>query len=497
MERSSMASEPLATALVLLAVGVLLLASVAASRFARRSGVPVVLLFLLLGMVAGSEGLGGIQFHDYALAYRVGTLALVLILFDGGMRTPLASLRRATAAATALATVGVVITAALVGAVAHALGFGWTEGLLLGAIVAPTDAAAVFSVLRGGGVHLEERVAAVVELESGLNDPTAVLLTVALTRALATGHPLRPVLPAIVLAELVIGAVLGVAIGLAARFLLAHVRVQASGLYPLITISVACIAYGGASLLLGSGFLAVYAAAVVLGNSRVPYPGALFRVHDFVAWASQIGMFLALGLLVLPSHLVAVAPMGLAIALFLAFVARPVAVFACTLPFRPRLREVALVSWIGLRGAVPITLAVIPILAGLAGAHRIFDVVFFVVLVSALLQGSTARWLARRLGLAGVEEPAPEAVLEIGSTRPLDAELMAFRIVRSAAVCGVRVADIPFPEGASMMLLVRGESLLAPRGDTVLEADDHVYVFCRREDAGLLRLLFGRTEGEE
>jgi cell volume regulation protein A len=491
-----MASEPHATEVVLLAVGLLLLASVAASRVSTRSGVPVVLLFLALGMLAGSEGIGRIHFEDYALGYRVGTLALVLILFDGGLRTPRSILRGAVGPAAVLATAGVAVTACVVGAAARLLGFTWMQGLLLGAIVAPTDAAAVFSVLRGGGVHLKERVGAVIELESGLNDPMAVLLTVALTTAIAHHEPLRATLPLLVVLQLAIGAGVGLALGFAARALLSRLHLRASGLYPVLTGGLACIAYGAASLASGSGFLAVYVAGVFLGNSRLPYQSALLRVHDFVAWASQIGMFLVLGLLVFPSRLLPVAPTGLAIALLLAFVARPIAVAVCVTPFGYRAREVALLGWVGLRGAVPIILAVIPILSNAAGAHTIFNAVFFVVIVSAVLQGGTAGWLTRKLGLGTREAPPPEAMLEIASMRPIDGELLSFSIAPAASVCGARLADIPFPDGASAMLVVRGVSLVAPKGDTVLAEGDHVYVFCRRDDAPLLRLLFGRPEEE-
>lgn len=489
-----MTSEPHATEVVLLVMGLLLLASVMASRASARSGIPAAILFLGLGMLAGSEGLGGIGFADYGLSYRVGTLALVLILFDGGMRTPARIVRRALAPATVLATVGVAITAGIVGAAAHSLGFPWKQGLLLGAIVAPTDAAAVFSLLRGGGIHLKERVGAVVELESGLNDPTAVLLTVALTATLARHEPLRATLPLLVAAQLAVGAGLGLAFGFGARALLARMHLRSAGLYPVLTSAVAFTAYGATSLAFGSGFLAVYAAGIVLGNGRLPYESALLRVHDFVGWASQITMFLVLGILVFPHRLVSVAPTGLALALFLAFVARPIAVAACLLPLGYGPREVLLLGWMGLRGAVPIVLALIPVLAGANGSYSIFNVVFFVVLVSTVLQGGTARWLTLKLGLASKEARAPDAVLEIASMRPLDGALLSFLIAPAVLVNGAAIADIPFPDGASVMLVVRGRSLVAPKGDTVLREGDHVYVFCRPEDVGLLHLLFGRAE---
>jgi len=482
-----------ATALSLLVAGALLALSVIAARFVRGAGIPVVLLFLGLGMLAGPEGLGHIAVESYGLAYQVGSLALVFILFDGGLRTPLEVVRRAAAPATVLATAGVLLTAAMVGAGAHLLGFSWMGGLLLGVIVASTDSATVFSVLRGGGVHLQERVAAVVELESGLNDPMAAILTFELTAALLAGRPPHPWLLGLeVVEQLAIGGAIGIAVGLAARFVATHVRLHAGGLYPMLTAALALVAYGLATLASGSGFLAVYAAGFVLGNGRLPNRGTMLRIHDFLAWAGQIGMFIVLGMLVRPSRLVGIAPVGLAIALMLAFVARPLAVVACLLPFRFSVRETAAIGWIGLRGAVPIILALVPVLARARGAEDIFDVVFFVVLGSVLLQGGTTRAVTRRLGLSSPAPPTPAALLEIESTRPLDVELITFCVDPASAVCGARIADIPFPARSSAMLVVRGSELLAPKGDTELLAGDHVFVFCPREDVAVVRLLFGR-----
>jgi cell volume regulation protein A len=319
------------------------------------------------------------------------------------------------------------------------------------------------------------------------------MLTMAFTAPLAMGRPLelsRDVLQ--IVSELAIGGAIGAAVGFGARILTRHVRLSSGGLYPVLTVALALMAYGVASLASGSGFLAVYVAGILLGNGRLPNRGTLLRIHDFIAWASQIGMLIVLGLLVVPSRLLAVAPDGLWMALLLAFVARPLAVAACLLPFRFHPREILLIGWVGLRGAVPIILALIPVLANVPGAERIFNIVFFVVLVSITLQGGTVRWLTRRLGL-GVDEPAvPHALLEIESNRPLDVELITFYVTPASAVCGARIVDIPFPERSSATLVVRGEELLAPRGDTELQAGDHVFVFCPRAEVPLVRLLFGR-----
>ncbi len=271
-------------------------------------------------------------------------------------------------------------------------------------------------------------------------------------------------------------------------------RLSAAGLYPVLTLALALLAFGLPSLLWGSGFLAVYAAAVVMGNGPLPYLTGLRRVHDALAWFSKVAMFLLLGLLAFPSRLMAQAGTGVALALLLVFVARPLVVAACLIPFRFSAREVLFIGWVGLRGAVPIILATFPVLAGVQGATGVFDLVFFVVVVSTALQGSTARWLARRLGLERGGPPPPRAVLEIVSTRELSGEVLTFFVEPASAVAGSRISDLPFPDNAAVMLVLRGRSLVAARGRTVLEPGDHVYVFAAPEDVPLVRLLFGREE---
>jgi cell volume regulation protein A len=486
--------EPFPTAVALAAAGVLLAASVLASRGSGRAGVPAALLFLLVGMVAGS--VLDLGFDDHRLAFRAGTIALVLILFDGGLSTPVSSLRRVLVPAGVLATGGVAATAALAALGARAVGLGWPEAALFGAIVSSTDAAAVFSVLRGARIQLRRRVAHVLELESGVNDPMAVMLTLGFTSALAEHHrPSLALLPEIAL-QLAVGLLVGWGIGRAGRFVLPRARLNAGGLYPVLTLAIAFLSFGSATILHGSGFLAVYVTAVTLGNGPLPYRTGLVRVHDAMAWFSQVGMFLVLGLLAVPTRLWAVALPGLALALFLVFLARPAAVIASLLPFRFAPREVAFISWVGLRGAVPIILATYPILSGVEAGRRIFDLVFFVVVVSTLLQGAPIRWLAGRLDLVVPGPPSPRAVLEIVSRDPLAGEVLSFYVEREAAVAGSAIADLPFPEGATVMLIVRGHELVPPRGQTSLEPGDHVYVFAKPEESGFVKLLFGRQEDE-
>ncbi len=487
-------AEPLPTAVLLAATGLLLAASVVVSRASGRLGLPLALLFLVVGVLAGSEGIGRITFDDYALTFRVGTVALVLILFDGGLNTDLSALRRVIAPAGVLATAGVAGTAGVMALGARALGASWADALLIGAIVSSTDAAAVFSILRSAGVQVRQRLAHLLEVESGVNDPMAVILTLAVTRAVAAGE--RPGFPVVLeaAAQLAVGLGAGVAIGLGGRWMLARIRLAAGGLYPVLTLAIAFVAFGAPTLVWGSGFVAVYTAALVLGNGPLPYASGLRRVHDAMAWFSQVAMFLLLGLLAFPTRLASVAGTGVALGLFLALVARPLIVFLLLLPFRIRLRETAFVAWVGLRGAVPIMLATFPVLAGVPGALHVFDVVFFIVVVSALVQGTTIGWVARRLGLEVQGAPPARAVLEIVSTQRLAGDVMSFYVEPASAVAGSRIADLTIPEGSSVMLVVRGRELLAARGSTVLRPGDHVYVFASAEDRGFVQLLFGRQE---
>jgi cell volume regulation protein A len=488
-------TEPAATALLLTVFGLLLALSVGFSRGLGKVTIPTALIFLVIGMLAGSEGVGGIRFDDYHFAFRLGTVALVLILFDGGLNTPLKAVKAAARPAITLATVGVAATAGLVGAAAHWTGFDWPTALLLGAVVSSTDAAAVFAVLRGSGLQLSKRVGTTLEVESGLNDPMAMILTIALTANLTrhtTGLGWR--LPVEIGLQLVIGLAAGLAIGHGGRRLLGRLHLPASGLYPVITLALALLAFGVPTLLLGSGFLAVYVSAVILGNGVLPFKSSLLRVHDALAWLAQISMFLVLGLLVFPSQLPAVAWTGLGLALFLAVVARPLVVALCLAPFGYAPKEIGYVGWVGLRGAVPIILAMVPVLEGAPASGLLFNVVFFIVVINALIPGATVPWVTRKLGLESQEPPAPQAVLQIESRQELSGELMSYYIDAHLAVTGVSLADLSFPEGAAVMLIVRGQDLLPPRGSTVLQTGDHVYLIARPEDKGFIQLLFGRPE---
>src|SRR5687768_14872985 len=492
-----MQQEPLATALIFTTFAALVLASVVFSRLFERTGLPVGLFFIAIGMLAGSDGLGGIEFTDYRFAFRVGTAALVLILFDGGLNTPLESLRRVWAPAGLLATFGVAGTGLLTSAGARLLGFDWPQALLLGAIVSSTDAASVFAVLRSSGISLKRRVGSTLEAESGLNDPMAVILTVALTASLVRGEtPSIPLLALQVVEELAIGGALGFGIGWLGSKALLRLRLRALGLYPVVTLAIALLAFGLTTLLNGSGFLAVYVTGVVLGNGVVPYRNGVVRTHDAMAWLSQIVMFLVFGLLVFPRQLPSVAIPGLMLALLLAFVARPLIALACLLPFKFSPREAGYVGWVGLRGAVPIVLAIFPVLEGAPGAHLIFNVVFFVVVANAILPGATVKWATRLFGMEVDEPPRPHAVLELESMAPIKGELMTFYVDEALAVAGVPLSEMPFPEGAAAALIIRGDEMIPPKGTTVLMPGDYIYLFARPEDKQFMLLMFGRPEEE-
>jgi potassium/hydrogen antiporter len=490
-------SEPAATAVLVTICGFLLAVSVLSSRASQRFGVPIALFFLVVGILAGSEGIGGIPFDDFRLAFRMGALALALILFDGGLNTPVEVIRRVWGPAAVLASLGVILIAGLVAGVGWLAGLPWPAAMVLGAIVSSTDAAATFAVLRASGLQLKRRVAGVLEVESGGNDPTAVILTTTLTANLMSPGEvgLAGVLSSIV-THLLIGAAIGLCAGYAGRALIGRVHLVTGGLYPALMLGIGLLSFGVATLAEGSGFLAVYLTGIVLGNGPLPYRAGLLRIFDALGWLSQIGMFLVLGLLVFPSRLGEMAWIGLGVALLLAIVIRPLVVALCLAPFRYPRRETAFIGWVGLRGAVPIVLATYPVLAGAPGADRIFHLVFFIVVVGAIVPGATVAWATRRLGLESPQPPAPPAVLAIESRVPLEGELLSFYVDDALVVCGVRLDELEFPEGASVALIVRGNRLVPPKGSTALQPGDHVYLVAQQEDRPFIQLMFGRPEEE-
>ncbi|AEY02177.1 potassium/proton antiporter [Oceanimonas sp. GK1] len=474
-----------------LLTGVLLGLSVLATLVSARSGIPILLIFLLLGMLAGESGPGGIQFESYSLAYSVGNLALAIILLDGGMRTRMDTFRVGLKPALSLATLGVVITSGITGLLAvYILDLGWLQGLLLGAIVGSTDAAAVFSLLGGRGMQLNQRVGASLEIESGTNDPMAIFLTLTLI-ALITGE-MNSMGDALLflLTQLGVGALAGL---LGGRLLVQLIRRihLVSGLYPLLVFGFGLTLFGLTALLEGSGFLAVYLAGLVLGNSRLRNLESILPVFDGLAWLSQIGLFLVLGLLISPTDMWAMALPASLIALAMIFVARPLAVLASLLPFfRFNVRELGFISWVGLRGAVPIVLAIFPLMAGIEEGGLLFNVAFFVVLFSLLVQGSTLSPVARWLEVEVPPVPAPKRRSMLGIFKEDDFEMFLYR-VESQSLDGVVVRQLTFPPHCRVAAVFRDENLLPASGSTRLAMNDMLCVIGRSTHLKTLNNMFG------
>lgn len=465
---------------VVLVGALLLVIGIVSSKFSARFGLPGLVVFIGVGMLAGSEGIGGIGFEDYTAAHAVGTVALAVILFDGGLRTSWSSFRLAAAPALVMATVGVVLTTLVTGAAAALLaGIPLLHALLLGSIVGSTDAAAVFSILRSQGVRLRERLAATLEVESGSNDPMAIFLTVGLILYLTGRMDSGLDLGLFFLLQFGVGIAVGVLAGLGTARLVNAINVEAAGLYPLLTAAGGMLAYGAAAVLGGSGFLAVYLAGIVIGNSNQVFQRGTLHFVDAAAWMSQIAMFVVLGLLSTPSALLENFWVGLAIAFVLIFVARPVAVGLTLLPFRFPPRELALLSWGGLKGAVPIILATYPLLLGLRGGETIFNLVFFVVLVSAISQGWSLPFVAERLGLVLPTSARPPVSLEITSLKHVDGDIVEYTITPDSRAADRQIRELALPDGVVVAMISRGSEIIPPRGSTVLRPDDHVFIVLR------------------
>jgi cell volume regulation protein A len=462
--------------------GVLLVIGIVSSKLSARLGLPVLVLFLAVGMLAGEDGPGGIDFDDFVTTHAIGTLALAIILFVGGLQTRAAALAASWKPAAALATLGVLVTAAITGtAAAFILEIPLLAGLLLGSIAASTDAAAVFSVLRSQGVHLRPRLAATLEVESGSNDPMAIFLTVGLVEVLTGGMELGAGLLTLFAAQMGIGALAGLGSGWLAVRVINRINLGAAGLYPVLVGACGLVAFGLAATLGGSGFLAIYLAGIVLGNSRIVFQRGTFLFMDGLAWMGQIVMFVVLGLLSTPSDVAAVAGPALLISLVLIFLARPLAVRPILLAFGYGWREQLLIAWVGLKGAVPIVLATFPLMFGVPDGALLFNVVFFVVLVSATLQGWTLPLVASALGLQEARAPRPPVSLELMALEDVQAEIVDYLVAPASPLAGRLVRDLRLPDGAILALVTRGRTLITPRGSTALQPGDHLFVIARAE----------------
>lgn len=464
---------------VVLVVSVLLGLGVLTSTVSDRFGIPALLLFLGVGMLAGSEGPGGIAFDDAALAQFLGTVALIFILFSGALSTDWGSVRPVLREGVLLASIGVLLTACVTGlGVRWMLDLPWAESMLVGAIVSSTDAAAVFSILRAKNVSLKGRLAPLLEFESGSNDPMAVFLTMGLiiymTKPGVSGWDFLVFLAL----QVGVGLFFGLAMGRVMVLTLRRLKVGYDALYPVMSLALAMLTYGLAASLGGSGFLAVYAAGLIMGNSDVPHKREYLHFHDVLAWLMQIAMFLALGLLVFPSRLLPVAGVGLMLALWLMFVARPISVFVGMPPRTLGWREKAMLSWVGLRGAVPIVLATYPRLAGVQQSEELFNIIFFVVLASVLVQGPLIPRMARWLK---VDAPAPRKP-RFPAAHALDLDRgrgpREIHVPAGAPAVGRRIAELGLPRQFLVVMIARGDRLSVASGQTVLEADDTILAVC-------------------
>ncbi len=449
----------------------MLLTAVGAVRLSSRSGLPSLLIYLGIGVAIGSDGIG-VAFTDVELTQVIGYAALVVILAEGGLSTKWEEIKPALPAAAVLSTLGVAVSVGVTAAGGHYLvGLDWRQSLIIGAVVSSTDAAAVFSVLRR--VPLPRRLTGVLEAESGFNDAPVVILVVAFSAAGPVSH--WYVLIGEIALELAIGAAIGLAVGCLGAYGLRRVALPASGLYPIAVMAIAVTAYAAGALVHGSGFLAVYLAALILGNAKLPHWPATRGFADGLGWIAQIGMFVLLGLLVTPHDLIDDIGPAVIVGLVLTLVARPLEVVVSLLPFRMNWREQALMSWAGLRGAVPIVLATIPMVGDVPGSGRIFNIVFVLVIVYTLVQGPTLPWLARRLRLGEEEKPA-DLGIESAPLERLHGHLLSVSVPPGSRINGVEIGELRLPTGSAVTLVVRDGQSFVPGPTTVLRYGDELLV---------------------
>jgi potassium/hydrogen antiporter len=476
---------------LILVSGAMLGGALVASLLATRVRIPALLLFLGLGMLAGSDITGWIYLDDYELARTVGVIALALILFEGGLAAGLDEVRPVLRPASGLAFIGTIATALITGFIASWLfDFSVLEGLLLGSILAATDSAAVFSVLRGS--TLRRKVARTLEAESALNDPVAVLLVLGFIDWIQEPSYGLLDMAGLFAAQISIGIALGLATGWIGVAALRRVRLASSGLYPVASLTIGALAFGSAASLGGSGFLAVYLAGLVLGSPHIPARRTVAAFHDGLAWVAQLSLFFVLGLLVFPSEFGGVAFEGTVIGLVCVLFARPIATFLATISEQFTNAERIALGWAGLRGAVPVVLATFPVIDGVADSRDLFNLFFFAVLISTLLQGATFEPLARWLGVTTTEPALPRPLAESGTIRGLGAEVVEYPVAPNDAIAGLRVRDLGLPREALVTVIVRGERAIPPRGSTVIAAGDRLHLLVTREAAGLFPSLIER-----
>jgi potassium/hydrogen antiporter len=475
--------------LILLLVGAILAASIVVALGASRTGVPALAAFLALGMVLGSDGLGGIEFDDAELARTVGVAGLAAILFEGGLSTSWRRLRQVAVPAALLSTVGVVVTTVLTGVAAHALfDLTWLESFLLGAVVSSTDAAAVFATLRY--THIKRRLARTLEAETGVNDPMAIALTVGLIEWIEHRDFGFVDLMLLVVRVMGLGLLVGVVLGAAAMWTFARLPESIGAFAPVASVAAAALSFGIADVIGGSGFLAVYLVGLAVGSTPSRYRRQLVSFHEGLAFLAQVTMFVVLGLLVFPRQLPAVAVSGLVLAALLVFVIRPAAVWISTAFSSFSWRERTLLGWAGLRGAVPIVLGTFVLSSSIGSSETIFNAVFFVVVVSALVQGTTLERVAARLGLVTPAPAVAAAPLEVDAKLPL--ELVEFAVTGDDSIDGAAVRELGLPRSALIAVISRDGESIPPRGNTMVAAGDHLFVLVPSKARADLEDVFAR-----
>ena len=475
--------------LLLLIVGGVLAASIVVAFGATRAGVPSLVAFLGLGMLLGSDGLGGIEFDDAELARKVGVVALAAILFEGGLATSWRRLREVAVPATLLATVGVVVTAILTGLAAYALfDLSWLQSVLLGAVVASTDAAAVFATLRF--THIGRRLARTLEAETGGNDPMAIALTIGLIDWIQKPDYGIGDLALLVVRQLGLGLLVGVALGAAATWVFARLPHSIGAFAPVASVAAGALSFGVADVIGGSGFLAVYLVGLAVGSTPSRFRRQLVAFHEGLAFVAQVVMFVVLGLLVFPHELGSVALSGLALAALLVLVIRPVAVWVSTALSRFTTRERLLLGWAGLRGAVPIVLGTIVLSEEVHDSKTIFNAVFFVVVVSTLVQGTTLEWVAEKLQVVSVVPAELAPPLEVGDRSSL--ELVEFDVAADHAIAGSAVRELGLPRTALVAVVARGDETIPPRGSTAIRPGDRLFVLAPRSLRPEIEDVFAR-----
>jgi len=475
---------------ILLIASVLIFISVLAGKTSFRIGVPTLILFLAVGMLAGSEGIGKIPFDDPGLAQFIGIVALNFILFSGGFETDWNSVKPILWQGIALSVVGVLLTAFTLGLfVWWVTDFTIYEGLLLGAIVSSTDAAAVFSILRSKSLALKGHIRPTLEFESGSNDPMAYILTIVFIGLVQNGEQSFWSVLLMFLTQLLLGGALGYLFGLGSKYVINHIKLDYEGLYPVLSITLMILTYSVTTAIGGNGFLAVYISALYLGNQDLMHKRTIMKMFDGLAWLMQIILFVVLGLLVFPSHIVPVIGIGLLISAFLIFVARPASVFLILTFFRVRARTRLLISWVGLRGAVPIVFATFPLMAGLEKAEMIFNIVFFISLLFVLIQGTTVPVVAKWLHVSLPARVKNVTAADILLTEPMNSEFAEFRIAPGSVVAGMKIIDLGFPRNARIALIKRNNKYLIPDGMTVIEPEDRLFIL-----AGSKNILEAVTE---